>query len=317
MPPRNPPRRSSAAANSDLPAPLPPGPPVPETVGESKVPRSSAKKAAQPRKPAPAAGEPEEVPGDLYDFPVYYDLVFGSDWRAEYEFLFDCYAQHATRPLVRIFEPACGTGRLLHRLAADGYAVAGNDLNPHAIDYCNRRLVRHGFPATAVVGDMTDFTVPESVDLAFCFINTFRHLPTEEAALACLRCTAASLAPGGLFLLGLHLTPTVGERMTEENWSARRGGLRVDSHMVSLALDEVARCERVALRFEITTPTRRFALVDELRFRTYTAKQFAALLGSVPDLEWVETYDFRYDLASPVRIDGVTEDVVAVLRKRN
>ena len=29
----------------------------------------------------------ETIAGHLYDFPKYYDLIFGSDWAAEFNFL--------------------------------------------------------------------------------------------------------------------------------------------------------------------------------------------------------------------------------------
>ena len=99
---------------------------------------------------------------DLYDFPKYYDLVFGSDWRAEFDFLTACFEKHASRPIRRLFEPACGTGRLLIKLAQAGYEVSGLDLNPHAVDYCNRRFARHGLASPAFVGDMSDFRLPRT-----------------------------------------------------------------------------------------------------------------------------------------------------------
>src|SRR5687767_9903356 len=97
---------------------------------------------------------------NLYDYPRYYDLVFGSDWKAEFDFLLDVFDSHIRGPVCRVFEPACGTGRLLFRLAQAGYQVSGLDLNPRAVDYCNKRLTRHGYPATAEVGDMADFRLP-------------------------------------------------------------------------------------------------------------------------------------------------------------
>ena len=101
----------------------------------------------------------ETIAGHLYDYPKYYDLIFGSDWAAEFKFLKAGFEMYAKRPIKRLFEPACGTGRLMIQFAKAGFEVAGNDLNEKAIDYCNERLVRHGFPATAFVGDMADFTV--------------------------------------------------------------------------------------------------------------------------------------------------------------
>ncbi len=72
----------------------------------------------------------DKVQGDIYDYPVYYDLIFGSDWRAEFDFLTGCASERfaAKRPVKRLFEPACGTGRLLIKLAENGYEVSGNDL---------------------------------------------------------------------------------------------------------------------------------------------------------------------------------------------
>ena len=75
---------------------------------------------------------PETIVGDIYDYPKYYDVLFGSDWKAEFDFLEDCFERHTPRVVRRLFEPACGTGRLLMRLAEAGYEVSGNDLNAKA-----------------------------------------------------------------------------------------------------------------------------------------------------------------------------------------
>jgi len=256
------------------------------------------------------------IRGNIYDYPKYYDLLFGADWRAEYHFLLACFAKHADRPVKRLFEPACGTGRLLFRFAKAGYQVAGNDLNPKAAAFCNARLKRHGFPAAAEVGDMADFRLRRKVDAAFNTINSFRHLKTEAQAAGHLRCVAQSLNPGGLYVLGFHLTPTRGARCEEESWSARRGYLSIVSQMTSLRLDRRRREEWVRLVFDVYTPTRQFRLDDEFPFRTYTADQAGRLLGRVKELERVETYDFRYDVRHPIRVTSTTEDVIYVLRRR-
>ena len=126
----------------------------------------------------------ETIAGHLYDYPQYYDLVFGSDWKAEFDFLQACFARHVDGRVRRVFEPACGTGRLVYRLAKGGYRVSGLDLNDKAVDYCNARLRRHGFDESCFVADMTDFALPRPVDAAFNMINSFRHLQSEAAASA-------------------------------------------------------------------------------------------------------------------------------------
>lgn len=258
----------------------------------------------------------QSIAAHIYDFPRYYDLIFGSDWKAEFDFILACCQRHAQRPVRRFFEPACGTGRLLVKLAQAGYRVAGNDLNPQAVKFCNARLRKYGFQPTAVVGDMADFTLPRPVDAAFNTINSFRHLQSEEQAHAHLECMAAAIAPGGLYLLGLHLTPRGRSQCTEEAWSARRGHLQVNSRMWSQKVDRVRRKERVGMTFDVYTPTKQFRIEEEFDFRTYTLDQWTSLLAASPAWEVVATYDFAYDLDVPIEVGPETEDVVYVLRRK-
>jgi len=257
----------------------------------------------------------ETIEGNLYDYPKYYDLVYGSDWKAEFDFLLACFEKHARGQVKRLFEPACGTGRLMAKLAAAGFEVSGVDLNPSAVDYCNDRLLRSGHAASAVVGDMTEFITPKPVDAAFNTINSFRHLATESQARKHLRCVAQSLRPGGIYVLGLHLTPTVVEPMQEESWSARRGNLAVLSRLWVIQNDQRRRQESVGMSFDVYTPSKQFRITDQIDFRTYTAKQMESLLGKVNEFEITSVYDFGYDIDQPLDIGPDSEDVVYVLKK--
>ncbi len=258
----------------------------------------------------------ETIRGDIYDYPKYYDVLFASDWKTEFDFLLDCFALHAKGTVHRLFEPACGTGRLLIKFAQAGYEVGGNDLNAKAVDYCNARLKRNGFAETAEVGDMCDFRLKKKAQAAFNTINSFRHLQTEEQALSHLQCVAGALTKGGIYMLGLHLTPLNVALCEHEAWTAQRGHLCINSEMQSLEVDRRRRTERVRFSLDIHTPSRQFKLADEFTFRTYTAKQFQSLLGKVPGFELAETYDFAYEIDHPIEIGRETEDVVYVLRKK-
>lgn len=257
----------------------------------------------------------EVIQGHLYDYPQYYDVLFGSDWKAEYRFLLACAQLWLRRPLRSLFEPGCGTGRLLFRFAKAGYRIGGLDLNPAAVNYCRRRLQRHGCRAHVFVGNMAHFRLRQPVDMCYNMINTFRHLPDEETALSHLECVAHALKPGGLYVLGLHLTPQEAPRCTEESWSASRGHLCVNSRLWSLGIDLQSRVEHVGMQFDVFTPTRRFRIEERTTFRTYTAEQMRQLLNRIPVFDVLETYDFRYDIDWPIEINATTEDVVYVLRR--
>ena len=191
----------------------------------------------------------------LYDYPRYYDLVFGSVWIADFDFLTGIFDQHVTGTTKRLLEPACGTGRLMFRLERAGLEVDGLDLSEKAVDYCNRRLRKHGFRESAWVGDMTDFKVSQKYCAAFNTINSFRHLETHQQALNHLRCMARAIRQGGVYVLGLHLCPEIGQPVEEESWLARRGHLCVQTSMWLVERNLSKRYERYHMQYDIWTPT--------------------------------------------------------------
>ncbi len=257
----------------------------------------------------------EILQANVYDYPRYYDLVYGSDWKAELDFLCGSFKRYAEVSVRRVFEPACGTGRLLYRLGKAGFEASGLDLNEHAVQYCNKRLQQHGLPPLAWVGDMTDFRLNRKVDAAFNMINSFRHLQDEASACRHLEMVARGLRKGGLYILGFHMTPTRGEPMDEECWSARRGNLAVNTRLWTRQRDLRRRKERCGMIYDIYTPTRHLRLTDEIVFRTYTWRQFRCLLQKVPALEIAAVHDFAYNLDQQISINATTEDVVFILRK--
>ena len=86
----------------------------------------------------------------------------------------------------------------------------------------------------------------------------------------------SSLAQGGIYVLGLHLTPTVGVPLDEEMWAARRGHLAATCRVASQRLDRRRRTELVSMTFDVRTPTRTLHIADEFVFRTYTWRQMPA-----------------------------------------
>ena len=48
----------------------------------------------------------EIIEGSIYDFPKYYDLLFGSDWKAEFDFVQECFRDYGRKSTKRLFEPA-------------------------------------------------------------------------------------------------------------------------------------------------------------------------------------------------------------------
>lgn len=257
----------------------------------------------------------ETISESIYDHPRYYDLVYGSDTAAELNFLDKINEKFLKGKSRQLFEPACGTGRLLYKLSKRNFQVEGIDLNEKAVEFSNQRFKRHGLEPTAWVADMSDFKSKKKFDLAFNTINSFRHLTSEKAALDHLNCMSDCSKRGGMYLIGFNLTPTTADGLDRESWSARRGHLAVMTQMWTIEHDTKKRVERFGIWFDVYTPTKMFRIKDELKMRSYTPNQFSKLVGK-SDWEIVETYDFAYNIEKPIVVDSATEDVIYALRKK-
>jgi SAM-dependent methyltransferase len=96
-----------------------------------------------------------------------------------------------------VLELGCGTGRVVLHLARRQHPTVGLDSDPELIDSLRRRAT--GLPVTTVIADARDFTLDEEVALALAPTQMLQLLPDAAARIACLRCAAAALRPGGRF----------------------------------------------------------------------------------------------------------------------
>jgi len=264
-----------------------------------------------------------QISGSIYDHPNLYDVLFSDLNRSEIKFLVAISERFfGKNENISFFEPACGSGRLLYHLAKLGKDATGLDLNPLAVAFCNRRLRRHGFRESAIVGNMVSFSLADlgrrkKFDIAFNFVSSFLHLTSEKEARQHLHAIADVLKPKGIYLLGIHLKPEGKRLCSQERWNMRRGSLSVKSCLKSLSVDMNKRIEMIEFRVDAETPKKRYRVVDRFPFYLYSAAQFSDLLSSVNRFDILETYSFDYDISRPIKITADTEDVVFVLRVRN
>jgi SAM-dependent methyltransferase len=253
---------------------------------------------------------------DWYDYPRYYDIAFQSDTRRESDFIESAARKYCPFRVRRLLEPACGSGRLVAELAARGYHLTAFDLNCRPLDFLQRRLARRGLRARTFQADMADFRLARPVDAAYCPVNTFRHLLTEQAARSHLECVAESLRPGGIYVLGLHLLPLDADPECIERWTEHQGQTQVTVTLRVLATDRRRRIEDLRASVLVRRGAKELRFRHEFQFRMYTPQQFGRLLAAVPSWELCDVFDFWYQIDSPLDWTNDLADTVVVLRKR-
>jgi len=251
-----------------------------------------------------------------YSHPQYYDLAFRSETGLEAGFIEAACRKYCPFRARRLFEPACGTGRLITELAARGYRMTGLDLSTEALGYLRRRLKRRGLRATLLHADMADFRLARPLDAAFCTFDSFRHLMTERDAQSHLECVARGLRPKGIYILGLHLLPPDASEECTERWAERHGRTRVAVTLRVLATDRRRRRETLRISVLVRSAGRMLRLRDEFDLRMYTAAQMRRLLNRVSSLELCDVYDFWYEIGEPQKLDDRMSDTVFILQKR-
>src|SRR6266513_2930651 len=251
-----------------------------------------------------------------FDYPQYYDIAFQAHTKREADFIEAVCRKYCRFAARRFLEPACGSGRLITELAARGYQMTGFDLSQPALSYLRRRLARRLLNAETFEAEMSNFRLARSVDAAYCTVNTFRHLLTEQAARGHLECVARSLCPGGIYLLGLHLLPLDAEPDDDARWTEWRGETKVTVTLRMLRTDLRRRIENLRVCLLVRRGSKELRLRHEFQLRTYTARQFRRLLRSVSSLELCNMYDSRYDIEQPFALNDKVAYCVFVLRRR-
>jgi SAM-dependent methyltransferase len=255
------------------------------------------------------------VVGNCYDYPQYYDVAPPGYTKREADFIEAACRKYCLFEAHRLLEPACGAGRLITELAARGYELVGFDLSQQALTYLRRRLARHRFHAETFKADMSDFRLSRSIDAAYCTVNTFRHLLTEQAARGHLECIARSLRVGGIYVLGLHLLSSHVQEENTRRWTQQRGKRKVT---VTRRVVRPRLCRRVEDRrvcLLVRHGSNEVRLRHEFQLRTYTVSQFRRLLASVPSLELCDVYDFRCEIQHPAALNSEMAYGVFVLRR--
>jgi SAM-dependent methyltransferase len=103
----------------------------------------------------------------------------------------------------RALEFGIGTGRIAVPLAARGVPVHGIDMSRAMV--ARLRAKPGGEQIGVTIGDFATTRVEGTFSVAYLVFNTIMNLTTQEAQVACFRNAAAHLAPGGCFVIEVHV----------------------------------------------------------------------------------------------------------------
>lgn len=140
----------------------------------------------------------------VYDhFARFYEADFGDS--AEDLPLYQALAEHSGGPLLELM---CGSGRLLVRLAAQGYQITGVDDSAQMLALACEKVDAAGLAGrvTLIDGDISAVELPaDTFGLALIPFNSFGHLLEHAQQIAALTRARRALRAGGLLAVAIML----------------------------------------------------------------------------------------------------------------
>jgi cyclopropane fatty-acyl-phospholipid synthase-like methyltransferase len=255
----------------------------------------------------------------VYHYPQYYALGYRWNTEAECDFIEECLNTYGVAGGKRLLDIGCGSGRHLLNLAAQGYQVSGIDIRSEMIEFIRQQAKRLNLSVQADVEDLHTLDIEGPFDAAFCFMDTFRFLLTNDAILAHLRRVADLLVPGGLYLVDFWI-PSQWDQAGNEihQWEQTEGQttVRVFYLQHPESMDPVSQTFEDELVFEVHEGE----LVTEIRggrtrTRLIMPQEFQLLVEHAGAFELVGCFG-DFDLTKPLAPPLTSWRMVSVLKKR-
>ncbi|NLF31189.1 MAG: class I SAM-dependent methyltransferase [Planctomycetes bacterium] len=203
----------------------------------------------------------------------------------EVDFIYDqgnLAAVHGRRP--RVLDICCGIGRHARPLAARDCEVVGVDLSEANIDAAAARARDEGLADRCrfIRDDIRAFEPPGAFDLAINIFTSFGYFESDAADAIVFAKAAASLRPGGRFILDVANREAIIANCKPRERRGRRGNYVIDETSIDLTTSRMTShwtFVRGKERAEHTIRVRLYALHELIRLGDAHGLTFTAAFG--------------------------------------
>lgn len=253
-----------------------------------------------------------------YDCAEIYDIAFSWEIEPELDFLREVWNLYGHGKLDRIYEPFCGSGRLLVPLAEAGYECVGTDLSSAMLKCLQAKIGERELAIAAHQADVCTYQCAPPADMVVTLIDSFRHLITAESASAAIDAFSHGIRSGGLLVIGIQVGDAPVEIDGHAAWTMERDGLSVDTMVFSLRLPgPEPGTDLVRAVMQVNSPDGETEeIISDDPMRLYSRESLIALVHENGMFELQAAFDF-HDLDSnrPTETDEPGGNSVFVFRR--
>ncbi len=256
---------------------------------------------------------------EVYRHPEFYALGYRWNTEAECSFIEAYLKAHNLKESGRLLDIGCGAGRHLLELARHGHAMTGVDISPEMVDYVRQKADESGLEVGVSTDDLRNLQVKGSFDAAYCFMDTFRFLLTNDEIITHLRKVAGLLVPGGLYLTDFWI-PAQWDKISNEihQWEQTEGDRTVRVFYVQHpeSIDPIHQTFEDELVFEVLENGQRQEIRGgRTRTRLILPQEFKALAAASGSFDVAGFYG-EFDMERPLDVSSLSWRMISVLKKR-
>lgn len=249
----------------------------------------------------------------VYSEPLYYEVAFSFvDPKRQADLFEELICRYSRIGVRRVLDVGCGPSFQLRELARRGYEAVGLDISPRMLEYLEEAAKREGVRVETVLADMTSFRLVEPVDFAFNMMGTISYVRDNAAMLSHLASVAASLKPGGLYLIEnfrLDWTRLFGS----QSWTMERDGVSVKTTYEIRLVDALSQTLAERMTLDVDNHGERRTLVEDSETKMIFPQEFLTLVETGGEFEFLGW--FRREKAE--KLTEASNDNVVLLRRRN
>jgi SAM-dependent methyltransferase len=257
---------------------------------------------------------------EVYKYPRYYAIGYQWNTELECDFIEACLKAHGPSQASRLLDIGCGAGRHMRTLSKRGYSMMGVDVCHEMVSYVEEEARKAKLKMSVYVDDLRCLTITGTYDLAFCFMDTFRFLLTNEQIADHLRAVAKLLVPGGVYLTDFWV-PSRWDQIASEihQWEQAEADTTVRVFYLQHpdSIDPITQTFEDELVFEVHEAGKTQEIRGgPTRTRLIMPQEFQALVSGSGVFDILSTHG-EFDLTKPFDQASLSWRMISILKKRD